>query len=99
VNNGVAIAPVQVDAGSQCCHAGIARSDKKIGKQRTLANAPGKGRLPTTRAKDEYVHKAKVGLGPRIPKRGRFPNSRGRNFEESGEKGIIKCTKYTANFF
>ena len=32
VNNGVAIAPVQVDAGSQCCHAGIARSDKKIGK-------------------------------------------------------------------
>ena len=48
VNNGVAIAPVQVDAGSQCCHAGIAGSDKKIGQQRTLADAPSKGRLPTS---------------------------------------------------
>ena len=47
VNNGVAIALIQVNAGSQCCHAGIAGSDKKIGEQRTLTNAPGKGRLPT----------------------------------------------------
>ncbi len=68
MNDGVAVAPVEVNAGPELRKARIAWSDVEVRKQGTLGNAPRKSGFPSARAKNEYVHAAKVGGAAAIPK-------------------------------